>query len=130
MTDERRTTHDATTGRFVSEEYAAEHPATTMSVQSHADADADAELQRLREHSVLLNELGWRMAEALGDVEPGQTAIVADERQQLERLIARAAGPTRQQVLEAVAGATEFTVTPTVREHVVDAVLKLWQVKP
>ena len=49
-----------------------------------------AERNRYREHSVLLNSVGWRIAEALGDVDPGDTTndsagVLVD----LERLIAK-----------------------------------------
>ena len=53
-------------------------------------ADESDECSKFREHSVLLNSVGWRIAEALGDVGPGDTTndsagVLVD----LERLIAK-----------------------------------------
>jgi len=58
----------------------------------------DTDLERFREHSILLNTLGWRIAEALGDIPAGATSHEADEAADLTRLIA-----SREQLLEAVA---------------------------
>ncbi len=45
---------------------------------------------RFKEHSILLNQIGWRIAEALGEVTTGDASIEADIPTMLERLIERA----------------------------------------
>lgn len=57
-------------------------------------AEAEAERDKFREHSVELNSVGWRLAEAVGDVGPGDTQIEssAEERSgRVDRLRARLA---------------------------------------
>lgn len=51
-------------------------------------SDLAAEVERLTKHSVTANRLSWRIAEAVGDVPEGATAIVGDPDEQLTRLIA------------------------------------------
>ncbi len=46
-----------------------------------------AEVERLREHSVTLNTVGFKLAEALGDVPDGQDWTVGNPVEQAERLI-------------------------------------------
>lgn len=45
------------------------------------------EIDTFREHSVRLNAIGWRLAEAVGDVGPDDTEVESDPEGRLERLI-------------------------------------------
>jgi hypothetical protein len=47
-----------------------------------------AEVERLTRHSVTLNGIGWRVAEALGDIPAGAEIIDGDPDSQVDRLIA------------------------------------------
>lgn len=53
---------------------------------ARADA-AEADRDRYREHSIWLNSLSWRIAEAVGDVPDGVDNIEGDPNEQLTRLI-------------------------------------------
>lgn len=58
---------------------------------AHARQDVPdllAEVERLRQHSITLNSLGWRMAEALGQVPEGADAVRGTPDDQLSALIA------------------------------------------
>lgn len=56
-----------------------------------AYAELVAHMRTLSEHSAVLNYVGFRMAEALGDVGPEDDAIECDPSEQVNRLIERAA---------------------------------------
>lgn len=51
--------------------------------------EAIAERDRYREHSTWLNTVGFKLAEALGDVPPGADAVAGNPIEQAERLIAK-----------------------------------------
>lgn len=49
-------------------------------------AALEAEVSRLAEHSVQLNALGWRLAEAVGDVGPADDRVYTDPAERMARL--------------------------------------------
>lgn len=51
-------------------------------------ADLVAERNRYREHSVTLNSVGWKLAQALGDVPDGADAVRGNPLERADRLIA------------------------------------------
>lgn len=48
----------------------------------------ETDLERFRRHSVELNAIGFRLAEAVGDVGPEDDWVIADPQGRLTRLIA------------------------------------------
>jgi hypothetical protein len=46
------------------------------------------DLARLREHSILLNRVAWKIAVALGDAGPEDDQVEGDVMEQLDRLLA------------------------------------------
>ena len=51
--------------------------------------DAEAEIARLRKHSVILNSVAWRISEALGKVGADDTEVLGDAQADLEELISQ-----------------------------------------
>ena len=58
-----------------------------LTLYAQATAVLAAEVRRLHAHSVLLNQVAWRISEAAGNVPPGATAVAGDVLADLGELI-------------------------------------------